>query len=128
MAKHNINYENGQTEWEEFKSWKTTFRWWCLATKDGSKKFEPIEGLIQLKKDCIYTPNCNSCKIIKHFGLGNDDCYHNLNNTQQIHRAVFTRKYPINNNNNENNNNGDDLDNKEVLVLYPETSHDSGLN
>ena len=54
MAKHNINYKSRQTEWEEFKSRKTTFRWWCLANKDGSKKFEPIEGLIQLKKVCIY--------------------------------------------------------------------------
>lgn len=121
MAKHNVNYKSGQTEWEELKSRKTTFRWWCLANKDGSKKFKPIEGLIQLKKDCIYTPNCNSCKIIKHFGLDNDDYYHNLINAQKIHRSVFTREYPSNN----NNNNPDD---KEALLPYPETSHDPNLN
>lgn len=85
MAKHNNNYKSRHTEWEEFKLRKTTFQWWCLANKDNSKKFEPIEGLIQLNKDCIYTPNCNNCEKIKYFGLGNDDYYHNLNNLKQIH-------------------------------------------
>ena len=37
---------------------------------------------------------------------------------------VFTKKYRSNNNTNEmNNNKGDNLDDKEALVLYPETLH-----
>ena len=85
MAKYNIKYEIRQAEWKGFKSRKITFRWWCLLNKDGSNKFKPIEGLVQLKKDCIYTSDCIRCKITRHFKLGNNGYCCNLNNAQQIH-------------------------------------------
>ena len=65
MTKYNIKYKSMQAEWKELESRNITFRWWCLANKDGGKKFKPIEELVQLKKDYIYTPTCNDCEITK---------------------------------------------------------------